>query len=311
MNYSSAVVSEKVDGSLAVVYCYNNEWFVGSSSIPDGSGIITKDTSFAELFWDIWNNTCHYELPQNKKYTYMFELFTPRNPIVVKPERETIILHGVRDNETYQELDPVFIAKENSWESAVVFEFTDIDHVIAASNQMNPAKQEGFVIRDNSFNRVKLKSASYVALSHLSIKGKVNLNAKHMLQIVRTNEASEFIAYFPEYSQLHLLIKTSFEKLVESLYKISQNIEESQISTQLRQFSTKLKDISQLEDIREFLSNYEDLDHLLSLIDLPLNENTNNIDDISVEQALKNRKQLKLQKKLDKKQKKINVKNNM
>ncbi len=34
----------------------------------------------------------------------MFELFTPRNPIVVKPDRETIVLHGVRDNETYMEV---------------------------------------------------------------------------------------------------------------------------------------------------------------------------------------------------------------
>ncbi len=51
----------------------------------------------------------------------MFELFSPRNSIVVQPTREAIILHGVRDLRTFEELDPVLIAKEHNWEPVHVF----------------------------------------------------------------------------------------------------------------------------------------------------------------------------------------------
>jgi hypothetical protein len=296
-------VSEKVDGSIAVLYWYSGEWHVSSSSVPDGSSAITKDTTFAELFWEIWKNN-GYMLPINKNFTFVFEMFTPRNTIVVKPERETIVLHGVRNNETYEELDPAVVAKQHNWESVTVYEFSSLESMLAACNQLNPAKQEGFVVRDAYFNRIKVKSAQYVALSHLSISGKVTLNAKHMLQIVKTNEGSEFLAYFPEYLELFKVVSEAFENLVESLVSIVEG-KEKEVSAQLEQFAKKIDKNYGSEDIREYLKNYKDLEQLLSLLSLKLEEEPTG-ESLSAADALKNRKLQKQQKKLEKKQKKKN-----
>jgi len=214
-----------------------NNWHISSSSIPDGSGTITKGLTFAELFWDIWNNICKYTLPKNKNLTYMFELFTPRNTIVVKPDREAILLHGARDIETYNELDPKVIALENEWEFVPEYKFNGVEEVIEKANNFNPATKEGFVVRDTQFNRVKIKSIQYVALSHLSIKGKLNVNARHMLQIVRCNEDSEFLSYFPEYEQLHQIIKEYYNRLVVNLeQELQQDQDIEKYSTQFQQF---------------------------------------------------------------------------
>jgi hypothetical protein len=66
---------------------------------------------------------------------------------------------------------------------------------------------EGFIVRDVNWNRLKIKSPQYVALSHLSLKDKKGINGKYMLSIIRTNEGDEFLSYFPEHSTLYKLLK--------------------------------------------------------------------------------------------------------
>jgi len=107
INWNEKVqVQEKVDGSLATLYWYNGAWHVASSSVPDGSGSLkTVGISFADLFWDVWKNL-KYELPKHKNRCYMFELLSPRNTIIVRPTREAIILHGVRNMDTLLEEEP-------------------------------------------------------------------------------------------------------------------------------------------------------------------------------------------------------------
>jgi hypothetical protein len=50
IDWSSAVVYEKYDGSLATLYHYKGEWMVASSGVPDASGSIDNNTTFRQLF---------------------------------------------------------------------------------------------------------------------------------------------------------------------------------------------------------------------------------------------------------------------
>jgi hypothetical protein len=52
----------------------------------------------------------------------MFEMMSPRNIILVRPERESIVLHGVRNMKTLEELEPVFFAKKYEWDLIPTFE---------------------------------------------------------------------------------------------------------------------------------------------------------------------------------------------
>lgn len=52
INWDSAKVYEKLDGSLMTLYWYDNQWQVASSGSPDGSGKVTDSTRRRNL------NTC-------------------------------------------------------------------------------------------------------------------------------------------------------------------------------------------------------------------------------------------------------------
>lgn len=102
-----------------------------------------------------------------------------------------------------------------------------------ACQTLNPAEREGFVVRDSLFRRVKIKSPQYhvlfyfilfvlflflilanwylmnvryVALAQLNLKNTMEVNAKHILQIVRNNEGGEFLAHFPQYASLYSIL---------------------------------------------------------------------------------------------------------
>lgn len=61
------------------------------------------------------------------------------------------------------------------------------------AKQLNGSVCEGFVGRDRNFNRVKIKSPSYVKMHH---------NVKHsvadLIRIVMQNEDTEVATYFPD-----------------------------------------------------------------------------------------------------------------
>ena len=57
-----------------------------------------------------------------------------------------------------------------------------------------PWSEEGYVVCDHTFSRVKIKNPAYVAVHHL--KGKT---AEHnIMTIVKANEIEEFMNTFPE-----------------------------------------------------------------------------------------------------------------
>ena len=69
------VVSEKLDGSLAILYYYADRWWVASSAVPDGSNVVSSNSqTFAQIFWEIWYDN-KYELPEDPTMCYMFELW--------------------------------------------------------------------------------------------------------------------------------------------------------------------------------------------------------------------------------------------
>jgi len=224
-------------------------------------------------------------------------LFTCHFNFRPQPQRETILLHGVRNNITYEELDPLPIAKLQGWETISTFDFNNLDEVLEAARSMNPALHEGFVVRDAEFRRLKVKSPQYVALAHLNLKGKLHINAKHMLQIVRTNEGDEFLVHFPEYSNLYQAVRIAYEQLLDALAHLSlqSNDEDDQEHSKQRRLLRLLDvlqeqgglELSDKTDIRLALSTFDDLDLLFQSLDLSFN---NDEDDRSNAKASKKKR---------------------
>lgn len=182
-------------------------------------------------------------------------------------------------------------------------------------NQQTKTNTEGFVVRDSKFRRLKIKSATYVALSHLNTGNKEAVNLKHLLKIVQTNEADEFISYFGEFRQQYQSVKNAFEMLVSEFLnelnlKTNENEKEKQeintilISKSGQQLtntfkqSEKYKELKNIENdeekqksiesyVRDFLSS-QDTDLIYELLKGKITSSTNTNLNSNAQQAISN-----------------------
>lgn len=235
IDWSSAKVLEKYDGTLITVYYYKNEWHAATSKYPDASSKVDPyDFSFNELFWSAWKIP-EYSLPQDTNYCYMFELITPYNRIIVQHLEPRIVLHGVRNMTTLEEEDPIKFAIDNRWEHVLVYPISSLKEVIAAAENINPISNEGFVVCDSKFQRVKIKAPSYVRLHLL----KSQMSPIVMLDVVRRGESPELLAYFPEMQELYEDIQNRFNK-IKSLIEEFYDTHKSEVFQ--KDFALKVKD---------------------------------------------------------------------
>merc|ERR1712137_201531 len=99
-----------------------------------------------------------------------------------------------------------------------------LDKVILEASKLSPTKSEGFVVCDKNYHRLKVKSPAYVALSLLSIKNPDDMNAKHILQICKAEEGSEFLAYYPQWEKTFLQIDERLRSFAAKIDQMDQGI---------------------------------------------------------------------------------------
>ncbi len=214
-----------VHNSLMTLYHYKDKWCIATSGNPDASGIVYNNLgttiTFKDLFWKVWNDL-GYMLPFDihRGLTFMFELMTPYNKVVVQHKTNNIVLHGIRNRLTGLELPVDRANLWYNWKVCPTFKFNSIEEVIHNAGQLEPINNEGYIVVDSHFNRVKVKSPAYVALHYL----RDTLSPRRMLEIVRANESEEFLNYFEEYKNVHQEIKSKYLVLVNKINNTLEDI---------------------------------------------------------------------------------------
>jgi len=225
IDWSTAAVGEKLDGSIICLFRHDKKWHISTSGTADGAGNVGfVQISFADLFWQVWNEL-EYELPDDKynDYCFMFELLTPQNRVVVPQFKNRIVLHGLRNIQTLMEFSPQSV-KHLGWEVVRTFNFNSFDDVLQTSQELDPLETEGYVVCDANFNRLKIKSPKYVALHHL----KDSATPKNMLSIIRMGENQEFLVYFPEFADCFHEIEQRYNDFIDKILTVfdkTKNIE--------------------------------------------------------------------------------------
>jgi len=217
-DWSSFKVYKKEDGSIITLYYYKKKWHVATKNGPDATGYVCgKNYNFSYLFFDMWKKL-GYELPKDRTKCYVFELVSPRNKNLIKAEEDRLVLIGVRCMKTYQEYSPSIVEKEHlNWEIAKPLKgFTCKQDIVDASLKLNLHEQEGFVVVDRYFQRLKIKNPQYVALSFLRPKQGSN-NVNNMITIIKINEGDEFLAYHSRWKPLYASVKNSYDELVKHI----------------------------------------------------------------------------------------------
>lgn len=167
-------VFEKLDGTMILMYfdSHQNKWCAGTRKVCEGDILIKGyDLTFSQLFFqtlqESWldsasrDNLFDYF---DKGVTYVFELTSPYNRVVVKYETAQVSLIAARQTATGQELNidslsQIQIPRPANWplhSSAQISVFVDS----AAPDQL-----EGAVVCDSNFRRLKIKNKAWVLAS--------------------------------------------------------------------------------------------------------------------------------------------------
>lgn len=198
IDWNTARVYEKLDGSLMVLYYYKGFWQVQTSGRADaGGGVGSLPFSFRDLFWNTWKEL-KYSLPLQTNRCYMFELCNPYNRVVVQHTEVSLTLCGVRNLDNLLEEDPLFWAEKYGWATPSMYSLNSLPQIVKASEFLDPVKSEGYVVCDNNFTRIKIKSPNYVDIAFFA---KQSFNSKRMVRLVVLNEGAEFLNYFPEWKE--------------------------------------------------------------------------------------------------------------
>ena len=220
IDWSTARVQEKLDGSLCVLFHYAGAWHVATSGSPDASGQIRQagvrgpeaysEGTFADYFWSTFKAEGG-RLPEPSDLCFAFELMGPLNRIVVVHERPWLRLLAVRSRVTGEQFWPEEWADVVGIPAVRSFPLTTLEEIQASFEHISPVSQEGYVVVDGAFNRVKIKHPGYIALHH----AKDGMGPKAFVEIARTGEVGEVVSAFPEFRPLIEDAKARYTALVE------------------------------------------------------------------------------------------------
>lgn len=221
VDWSSAKVIEKLDGSLIIFYFDDilDKWCFATRSMPEADGI-ANGVKFSDLA-----RTCLYEMgisykeftqKLNQRYTYLFEMTTPLNQIVVRHEQYKLTLIGVRDIDSLQELDPATI--DIGISVPQTFSFSSLEELNEYINKWSPIDHEGVVVVDNKFRRVKIKSIAYVT-AHGTISS-LSASDRNIMRLIIMNAHDDVLSLMPKVLQDKTIsFVDKLAKLVETIQK--------------------------------------------------------------------------------------------
>lgn len=153
----------KEDGSLIGMYFYDGNWCVCTSGTPDASGELGSKT-FHDKFWEVFNTAGLNTDSFNKNVVYIWELITPELNMSPVP-RTYIKILGARNMVTlkeisYKELETMFT---NLGNTSVILKYyhNPTEPEIKDLIKDMASHEEGFVLCDNNFNRLKMKNKDW------------------------------------------------------------------------------------------------------------------------------------------------------
>ena len=234
IDWNTAKVQEKIDGSLIKVWCYKGKWHVSTNSTINAEDARTdnNEDTFMNVFNRAWLHTGKQFSELNPDYTYMLELISPITRVVI-PYAETKLFHtGTRDINTLQELDV-----DIGIEKPKTFSIATIEACVEAAKHLDKY-HEGFVVVDSRWRRVKVKSPLYVSIHHLLN----NISSeKRIIDLIVSGEDAEVISYFPEYVNIFDCMRERIDLFIAYNERELETIKNAGYSTQkeLAEYVTK------------------------------------------------------------------------
>lgn len=218
IDWSTAKTTEKIDGSLIKIVNLDGSLLVSSNGVVLADKVSVAPQvgcpyqTFGQIVREVLGKKGIDSSCFREGMTYMFELVSPWTRVVVPWKENDMYFLGCRDNKTLQETSFIGHPLASKFKTPRVFPLSSIDECLDRVKDM-PWDQEGYVVVDAKFNRNKVKSFAYLAVHHLKNNGVMSY--RRAVELVRTNEIDEVLAYFPELKDGLLDCKAKIYSLVQ------------------------------------------------------------------------------------------------
>ena len=208
INWETAFVSEKIDGSLIKVW-WDGKWNISTNGTIDAFKAELNDikmsdfgTYFIEALGNYYNSFGAFIGTLDSDLTYMFELVGPYNRVVIPYGEPAIYFLGARNKLTGEEFNCSKLTagalEMGRFKLPAQYSLSSLSDCLKAA-ELKSWDDEGFVVCDAQFNRVKIKSPAYV-MAHFARNNNV-ITRKHLIKIIVDNETAEFLCYAADYKE--------------------------------------------------------------------------------------------------------------
>lgn len=264
IDWSTARIEEKLDGSIIKLW-YNKyicSWQYSTNSTIDANNAYV-DINHTKSFMDIIRDTMQYDIISKSllykseyyDYTFIFELVSLDNQVVINYSVPTLYLIGVRSNLNGDEFNPHNMSLPISFHyiprAKIYFNMHSLDECIKYLNNNADTKikigtclQEGFVVVDKNYNRIKIKSTMYLTLHGLINNNEISI--QYLLNLLYNDKINvhDVCIQLPKIAPI---IKYYDYKLTELLYYAEREINNVRLNYNLhnrdRKFiAQKIKD---------------------------------------------------------------------
>ena len=205
IDWDTAWITEKVDGSLIAAWADKGKWHLSTNGQIDAfktpTGSILYPT-FGALFeralknynYNSFEEFCE-QLPEGQCQT--FELCTEENRIVIPYEGFHIYYLGsyLLDYECeryYRDWADMSLGVE----LPQTYRAASMESLIERASKL-PWNEEGYVVCDSDFNRVKVKSTQWLR-AHYTLNNNV-VTRKRLLDVILAGEEDEFLVFGEKY----------------------------------------------------------------------------------------------------------------
>jgi hypothetical protein len=197
IDWDSSVVFEKLDGTMVQRFWhpYQKRWAYSTRYQLPGELEQNKLPGLSSKTWkqliDLTVGTVADSICQKTDETSVWEAMSPENIVVVQHTYFKASLICVRNNRSFEEKD-----LRNDPLAPRTYALSSEEEVNQLVSSLNGMLNEGVVVCDKYFNRVKIKGQDYI-LKHKTLDGAMR-SVGSVLELLHTRDWEEFVCYFPQ-----------------------------------------------------------------------------------------------------------------
>ncbi|GAQ80179.1 hypothetical protein KFL_000480200 [Klebsormidium nitens] len=221
LDWATARVYEKLDGSLMKAYFYKGAWRVATNRTVDASDakihMASSDRTFRDVFDETWPQ---FPAGLHPDYTYMFELCHPETRVVVPHAQGRLVYLGARHMPTHREVFPEDLPVPGL-DLPQRFDIASEEDCLALAAKL-PFSEEGFVAVDSMFRRAKIKSPAYLWLAHAGSNPSKDLRTVvfNVLLQGEVSEASLLPGIGPLFEPMQVALDQLLDHVLEAWTKV-------------------------------------------------------------------------------------------